>query len=53
MRLSCLEYGKGFEFNVGFSKAGIFVSVGKYWQGVYFRTPWKTIRVYLFGVDWH
>lgn len=32
---------------------GIFISVGKFWKGIYFHFPKLTIRIFLWGIDWY
>lgn len=32
---------------------GIFISIHKFWKGVYFHFPTFTIRLFLWGIDWY
>ncbi len=47
MKLKFLKYGKGLELNLRFA----FISIGRYWQGIYLHFPKHTVRVFLFGID--
>ena len=31
----------------------IFFSIGKFWKGVYLHFPKRTVRLFLWGIDWH
>jgi hypothetical protein len=39
-----------FQYN---DKPVVFFSIGKFWKGVYLHFPKRTVRLFLWGIDWH